>query len=141
MHDPGRTLCTSIIKNNVESAAFLRNYRPPATSGSRIVKGCTLLMQLWFWLFVQESNCTVVAAGFSSSVVKTRYIDVPVLHPIREKKKISMMLLTVDDCRHDVAQRPLVESKLKHGQPQKCLFHQPGKTKQLPPNCHGQILM
>lgn len=51
-----------------------------------------------------------------------------------------MMLLTVDHCRHDVAQRPLAEGKLKHGQPQKCLFHQPGKKEQLP-NFHRQILM
>lgn len=85
-HDPDRTNA-SIIKNNVKSAAFLRNYRPPATSGSRSAKGYTLLIQLWFWLFVQETNCTVVAAGLSSSVVRTRYIDVPVLHPIRGKKK------------------------------------------------------
>lgn len=86
VHDPGRTICTSIIENNVKSAAFLKNYGPPATSGSRSVKGRTLLMQLWFWLFVQESNCTVVAAGLSSSVVRTRYIDVSVLYPARKIK-------------------------------------------------------
>jgi len=84
LYDPGRTICTSVIKNNAIAAAFLRNYRPPATSGSRSAKGCTLLTQLWFWLSVQKSNCTVIAAGLNSSVVGPRYIDVPGLHLIKK---------------------------------------------------------
>lgn len=37
--------------------------------------------------FFQEANCTAVAAGLSSSVVKTTYIHVPVLHPITKRGK------------------------------------------------------
>lgn len=52
VHDPGRSICTSLTKNNVKSADFLRNYRPPGSSASKPAKGCTLLMQIWFWLLV-----------------------------------------------------------------------------------------
>lgn len=73
-----------ITKNNVKSAAFLRNYRPPGTSPSKLAKGCTLLMHVWFWLFVQEFTCTAVTAGLGSSATRSRETGVPVLHPISQ---------------------------------------------------------
>lgn len=81
---PGRTICTSITKNNMRSAAFLRNFRPPGTSASKPAKGCTLLMQVWIWLFVQEFTCAVVAAGSGSSAMRLREAAVPVVHPISQ---------------------------------------------------------
>lgn len=76
--------CLHITKNNVKSAAFLRNYSPPGTSPSKPAKGCTLLMQVWFWLFVQKFTCTVVTAALGSSAMRSRETDVPVLHPISQ---------------------------------------------------------
>lgn len=84
VHDTGRTICTSITKKNVKLAAFLRNYRPPGTSASKLANGRTLLMQVWFWGFVQESTCTAVTAGLGSSAIRSRGIDAPVLHPVSQ---------------------------------------------------------
>lgn len=84
VHDPSRTICTSITKSNVKSAAFLRNYRPPGTSASKPANGHTLLMQVWFWRIVQESTCTAATAGLGSSAIRSREIDDPVLHPVSQ---------------------------------------------------------
>lgn len=88
----------------------------------RSVKGCTLLMQqLWFWLLVQESNCTVVAAGLCSSVVRTRYINAPyTLTRKGEKKKVkSALCVSLWNC---YCSNTICGKQIKHGQPQKNPF-------------------
>lgn len=84
VHDPGRTICTSLTKNNVEICSFPEELQPPGTSVSKPAKGCTLLMQFWFWLFVQEFTCTVVTAGSGSSAMRSKETNVPVLHPVSQ---------------------------------------------------------
>lgn len=75
---------TSLSKNNVEICSFPEELQPPGTSASKPAKGSTLLMQFWFWLFVQEFTCTVVTAGSGSSTMRSKETDVPVLHPVSQ---------------------------------------------------------